>query len=158
MKYLISIFVAATLLITGVDNASSSNKLIRNSTLVLEDILVTRDSPLPAKLLGNAKGILIFPALLKGGFYFGAQFGTGVASVRDSSTGKWGAPVFLSTLGTSFGFQIGAESVDLVLLIMSEKGMDGLMKGQFQVGGEIGMALGPLGRHAEAKTDILFKS
>ncbi len=156
MKRIASFLVLLAVFISTPAFASSSNTL-QNGAAVLEEILVSPDQNIPERLLANAKGIIIFPTMVKGGFFFGARFGKGVASVRDPKTGQWGPPAFLTTMGGSFGFQFGAEAVDLILLVMSDRGMQGLMKGQFTLGGDIAVAAGPVGRHAEANTDLLFQ-
>jgi lipid-binding SYLF domain-containing protein len=107
--------------------------------------------------MSRAQAVIIFPGMLKGGFLIGARYGKGVATVRDSKTGHWGPPSFITTLGGSFGLQIGVQAVDLVLVIMTEKGIKGLLNNNFTLGGDIAVTAGPVGRHAEMGVDILLQ-
>jgi len=132
-------------------------KLLRNAVLVVEELMMSEDEHIPHDLIAKAKGIVIFPTMVKGGFIIAGRFGKGVAATRDRETGKWGAPAFVYTIGGSYGLQIGAEVVDLVLLLMSERGVEGLLKDKFTLGADVAVTAGPTGRHAEAATDIMFQ-
>jgi len=89
--------------------------------------------------------------MIKGGFVFGAKHGRGVATCKTAN--GWSAPSFFAVTGGSWGAQIGVEGVDLVMMIMNEKGMQQLLNSKFQIGGEVSAAGGPVGRHASAGTD-----
>jgi len=102
--------------------------------------------------LKDAKGVLIYPQVLKAGFIFGGSGGTGVLLGRDGKTGEWGNPAFYTMGSVSFGLQIGGESAEVVLLVMSQKGMDSLLSSNFKLGGDASVALGPVG--GGAKSDI----
>ncbi|HUL00113.1 MAG TPA: lipid-binding SYLF domain-containing protein, partial [Nitrospirota bacterium] len=93
----------------------------------------------------NAKGILIFPQVLKGGFFWGAGGGTGVLSVRDERTGEWSQPAFYTIGSVSFGFQIGAQAAEVVVLAMSQKAIDTLFSSSVKLGGSVSVAVGPYG-------------
>jgi lipid-binding SYLF domain-containing protein len=88
---------------------------------------------------------------MKGGFIFGAKHGRGVATCRTAK--GWSAPAFITVSGGSWGAQIGVEAVDLVMIIQNEKGMQKLISSNFQIGGDLSAAAGPVGRHASAGTD-----
>lgn len=88
---------------------------------------------------------------------FAARYGRGVASVRSGITGEWSPPSFMTTVGGSFGLQIGGEAIDLILLVMTQRGIDGLLLDKFTLGGDISVSAGPVGRHAEASTDIMMQ-
>lgn len=122
------------------------------ATKVLNQIMATPDKGIPNEVLEGAKCIAIVPHMIKGGFVFGAKHGRGVATCRTSS-GSWSAPSFFSVTGGSWGAQIGVEGVDLVMMIMNDKGMQQLLNSKFQIGGEVSAAAGPVGRHASAGTD-----
>src|SRR5438128_5452157 len=124
---------------------------LQSSVDVLHAIMATPDKGIPEEVLSNAKCILVVPDLIKGGFIFGGKHGRGVASYRTSD--GWSAPAFVSVGGGSWGLQIGVQGVDLVMLIMNEKGAQRLLANKFQVGGEASAAAGPVGRHASAGTD-----
>ena len=138
------------------DPADQREKL-RESVLVLEEIQRSPDHGIPKYLIEKAKAIIVFPTMLKGGFIFAARYGKGIATVRNRQTGKWGPPAFIKTIGGSWGFQIGGEAIDLVLLIMSERGLEGLLNSKFTLGADVSVAAGPVGRHAEAGADVTLK-
>src|SRR6476659_231275 len=124
---------------------------LQSSVDVLHSIMSTPDKSIPEEVLSNAKCILVVPNLIKGGFIFGGKHGRGVASCR-TATG-WSAPAFVSVGGGSWGLQIGAEGVDLVMLVMNDKGLQHLLSSKFQLSGEGSAAAGPVGRNASAGTD-----
>src|ERR1044071_8218277 len=124
---------------------------LQSSVDVLHSIMATPDKGIPEEVLSNAKCILVVPDLIKGGFIFGGKHGRGVATCRTS--GGWSAPAFISVGGGSAGLQIGVEGVDLIMLIMNDKGMQQLLSSKFQISGEGSAAAGPVGRHAAAGTD-----
>lgn len=130
---------------------------LNDALSVLNEMMNTPDEHIPKDLISQAQAIIIFPTMVKGGFMFAVRGGKGVASVRSKKTGTWGPPAFLYTTGLSFGLQIGVEAVDLILLVMTQRGMEGLLKDQFTLGGDVAVAAGPVGRHAEAATDILMQ-
>lgn len=136
---------------------TQTHTLLNDSLTVLEELSNEADESIPSSLISRAKAVIIIPNMLKGGFMVGARYGEGVAVVRDPFTGEWGAPGFITTAGASFGFQVGAQAVDLVLLVMTEKGMKGLLKDKFTLGGDISLTAGPVGRYAEAGTDIMLQ-
>lgn len=138
-------------------DSNDQRELLVEAIQVLEEVQSSPDHQIPAKLVSKAKAIIVFPTMLKGGFMIAARYGTGVAAVRSSKTGKWGPPAFLKTYGGSFGFQIGGQAVDLVLLVMTERGINGLLKSKFTLGADLAVTAGPVGRHTEAGTDVTFK-
>ncbi|VAX31737.1 hypothetical protein MNBD_NITROSPINAE05-1446 [hydrothermal vent metagenome] len=142
---------------TAFGDSADQRELLVESIQVLEEVQKSPDKQIPASLISKARAIIVFPTMLKGGFMIAARYGTGVAIVRNSKTGKWGPPAFVKTYGGSFGFQIGAEAVDLVLLVMTKRGIKGLLKTKFTLGADIAVTAGPVGRHAEAGTDVTFK-
>ena len=118
---------------------------------VLTQMVAAPDKGIPEEVLDNAKCIAVVPHLVKGGFVFGGKHGRGVATCRTES--GWSAPAFISVGGGSAGLQIGVEGVDLIMLIMNDKGMQQLLSSKFQISGEGSAAAGPVGRHASAGTD-----
>src|SRR5690242_4502335 len=124
---------------------------LQNAGDVLKQIMDAPDKGIPEEVLDDAKCIVVVPHLIKAGFIFGGKHGRGVASCR-TATG-WSAPAFISVGGGSWGLQIGAEGVDLVMLVMNEKGLQHLLSSKFQLSGEGSAAAGPVGRHASAGTD-----
>ena len=109
------------------------------------------DKGVPEEVLASAKCILVVPDLIKGGFVFGGKHGRGVATCRTAN--GWSAPAFVSVGGGSWGLQIGIEDVDLVMLVMNDRGLQHLLSSKFELTGEGSVAAGPVGRHASAGTD-----
>ena len=138
-------------------DGSKQRKILRTSQLILEEIQKSPDQQIPMNLISKAKAIIVFPTMLKAGFFVGARYGQGIAAVRTEETGEWGPPAFLYTTGGSFGFQFGMEAVDLILLVMSKRGLEGLLNEQFTLGGDIAISAGPVGRHAEASADVFMQ-
>ena len=124
---------------------------LQSSVDVLQAIMATPDKGIPEEVLSNAKCIVVVPDLIKGGFIFGGKHGRGIASCRTSN--GWSAPAFVSVGGGSWGLQIGVEGVDLVMLVMNDRGLQHLLSSKFAFTGEGSVAAGPVGRHASAGTD-----
>ncbi|HZR25965.1 MAG TPA: lipid-binding SYLF domain-containing protein [Vicinamibacterales bacterium] len=114
-------------------------------------IMAVPDKAIPQDLIANAKAIAVFPDVVKVAFAFGGEGGRGVVSRRVGD--GWGAPVFLRAGGGSFGPQIGVSSTDLFVLLMTDESVDSLLKDRVGLGGEAGVAAGPVGRNAGAATD-----
>jgi lipid-binding SYLF domain-containing protein len=151
-----NLFLASTVWAQNPDG-TQQRKLLRTGQLVLEEIQNSPDHNIPARLISRAKAIIVFPTMVKAGFFVGARYGKGFVSARSKNTGEWGAPAFLYNAGGSFGLQFGAEAVDLILLVMTQRGMEGLLNEKFTLGGDIALAAGPIGRHAEASADVYMQ-
>ncbi len=118
---------------------------------VLDEIMATPDKSVPSQILSGANCVAVIPAFKKGAFVVGAQYGQGVATCR---TGHgWSAPVFIQLTGGSFGFQIGGQSTDLVLVGMNRGGLQHMLQNKFKIGGDAAASAGPVGRNAQAGTD-----
>ncbi len=104
--------------------------------------------------LNHAKGVLIFPQVIKGGFIFGGSGGTGVLLVRDEKTGDWSEPAFYTIGSVTFGLQAGGEAAEVVMLAMTQKAIDSLLSSSFKLGGDASIAIGPVGAGAKAQADI----
>ena len=123
---------------------------------MLDEIESAPDQGIPEEVLGSAQCVAVVPTMIKGGFIVGARFGRGVASCRTPK--GWSAPAFFTIKGGSFGLQIGAQAVDLVMLIMNDNGMKNLLSSEFKLGADASVAAGPVGRHAAADTDWKLKA
>ena len=123
---------------------------------VLNEIQGAPDKGIPEEVLGSAECVAVVPSMLKGGFIVGAKYGRGLASCRTPK--GWSAPAFFVLTGGSFGFQIGGQAVDLVMLIMNKDGMRHLLSSEFALGADASVAAGPVGRHAEGNTDWKMRS
>ncbi|MEP6635411.1 MAG: lipid-binding SYLF domain-containing protein [Acidobacteriota bacterium] len=115
------------------------------------EIMNVRDKAIPKELLDKAEAIAVFPGVIKAAFIIGGRGGQGVISRRIK--GGWTAPAFFNLGGGSFGAQIGAQQTDYVLLVMNEDGVKGLLEDKFEMGGEVSIAAGPVGREAAASTN-----
>ena len=139
------------------DKDDSEAKRVADATLVFNEIMGAGDSAIPSAILDKAEGIAIFPTTIKAGLLVGGQRGRGILSVR-SESGTWSAPAFLTLTGGSIGLQIGAQATDLVLVIMNRRGLENLVRNQFKVGADASVAAGPVGRDAQASTDIQMRA
>jgi len=137
--------------------ASDQQEKIEQSLQVLEEIMLMPEKGIPPTLLGRAYGVAVIPNLIKAGFVIGGRYGAGVLSVRNAD-GVWSAPLFISLAGGSIGWQIGAQSTDIVLVFKSRRSIDGITSGKFTIGGDASAAAGPVGRHTEAATDVTLKA
>lgn len=131
---------------------------VNDAATVFSEIMQAPDSGIPGAVIERAEAIAIFPGVVRAGFAVGGQWGRGIISVRDAKTGAWSAPAFLTIAGGSFGAQIGAQSLDLVLVVLDQTGVQRLLGNQFKIGGEASVAAGPIGRAAEASTDIQLRA
>ncbi|HZS09902.1 MAG TPA: lipid-binding SYLF domain-containing protein [Blastocatellia bacterium] len=111
----------------------------------------------PQELIDRCECIAVFPSVKKGGFVVGGQYGKGLISCRRAN-GAWGSPSYFTIGGGSFGLQIGAQAVDLLLLIMNKEGLESLLKGKVELGAGASASAGPVGRNAAASTDVLMKA
>jgi SH3 domain-containing YSC84-like protein 1 len=136
---------------------SDEAKRVTEAVAVMNEIMGADDSAIPKSILAKAEGIAVIPSAFKGGFVIGATHGRGILSVRGEG-GKWSAPAFLSMTGGSFGAQIGGQATDLVLVIMNRRGLDNLVRNQFKIGADASAAAGPVGRDAQASTDIQMRA
>ena len=127
------------------------------ATQVLEELRATRDQYIPDYLLERAYGIAVIPDVIKVGFGVGGRRGSGVLMVRDKQ-GRFSAPVFVSLTGGSIGWQIGAQSTDVVLVFTTRAGIDGISDGKVTLGADASVAAGPVGRTASAATDASFSA
>jgi SH3 domain-containing YSC84-like protein 1 len=114
---------------------------------------LTKVKEIPQSLLQNARCIAVYPEVVKGAIGWGGRHGKGVMSCK-MADGTWGPPIFLTLTGGSFGLQIGVEKTELVLFFMNDNGAKSLLESEFTLGGKGSVAAGPVGRSAEADTDL----
>lgn len=127
-----------------------------DSSKILNELLGAPDNGIPDDVFKSAKCVAVVPSMVKGGFVFGAEHGRGVATCRTDK--GWSAPAMFVITGGTWGAQIGAQAVDLVMLIMNERGMNDLLSSKFKLGGNGSVAAGPVGRDASASTDWKMKA
>ena len=132
---------------------------LENADLVMEEILNIPDN-IPQDLIDKAECLIIFPSVLKAAFVFGASYGRGLMVCRSGEhfTGPWGAPCMMALAGGSFGFQLGGQATDFVLLVMNPRGATALLKSKVKLGADIAAAAGPKGRNASAHTDATLRA
>jgi SH3 domain-containing YSC84-like protein 1 len=148
---LLSILVSLSSFSFAADDQSKAADRVQAAADVLNDIQGAPDKGIPEEVLGSAECVAVVPSMLKGGFIVGGKYGRGLASCRTPK--GWSTPAFFVVTGGSFGFQIGGQAVDLVMLIMNKEGMKHLLSSQFALGADASVAAGPVGRHAEGNTD-----
>jgi lipid-binding SYLF domain-containing protein len=151
---LVTLVVSLCSLMFAADEPAKESKAtdrVQASADVLNEIESAPDSGIPQEILGRAECVAVVPSMLKGGFVVGAKYGRGLASCRTPK--GWSSPAFFTVKGGSFGFQIGGQAVDLVMLIMNNEGMQRLLSSQVALGADASVAAGPVGRHAEGNTD-----
>ncbi len=142
-------------------NAGVSSKVtdrFERSGQVLQEMIDTPDKGIPKGMLDHARCVAVVPSLKKGAFGFGGRFGHGFVTCRRNMTGSWGPVSSFKIAGGNMGFQIGLESVDVVLLFVNQRGVEKLLADQFSLGGDASISAGPVGRTASAETDVLLGS
>jgi lipid-binding SYLF domain-containing protein len=128
-----------------------------NAANVLSEIMEAPDQGIPEALLKKAYGIAVIPHVIKGAFGIGGRYGKGLVAQRNAD-GGWGTPLFIEIGGGSFGLQLGVEATDVVMVFTNRDGIRPLLKGKLKIGADASATAGPVGRKAEAGTDILLKS
>jgi SH3 domain-containing YSC84-like protein 1 len=151
MKTLLHVVLCAVTFSGAAFASEAAASRLGSATTVLNEIMATPDSGIPTEILGAAKCVAVVPSLLKGGFVVGGAHGRGMATCRTAA--GWSAPAPLTTTGGSIGFQIGGQAVDLIMVVMNDRGMQALLTSKFKLGADASVAAGPVGRHAEGATD-----
>jgi lipid-binding SYLF domain-containing protein len=129
---------------------------VQEAATVFGEIMSAGDKAIPNAILGKAEGIAIFPGTVKAGFVVGGMRGRGILSARGG--GGWSSPAFLTLTGGSFGLQIGGQAADIVLVINNRRGLENLVSNQFKIGADAAVAAGPVGRDAQAATDLQLRA
>jgi SH3 domain-containing YSC84-like protein 1 len=131
---------------------SAAQAIVDRARATFNEFMADPNFPWLREHLKNVKGVLIFPQVLKAGFFLGGSGGNGVLSVRDEKSGDWSQPCFYTVSSVTFGLQIGAEAVEVIMLVMSPKGIEALYTSSFQLGGGLSAAAGFQG--GGVKSDI----
>lgn len=156
MKKLAGLLILLLSVAAWAGDRSNEVDRVESAATVLDEIMAAPDKAIPERIIDQAKCIAVVPSMLKGGFVLGAAYGRGIASCRTEK--GWTAPAFFVLEGGSFGFQIGGQAVDVVMLIMNEHGMKSLLNSKFKLGADASVAAGPVGRQAEGSTDITMRA
>lgn len=144
---------------TPADKEGKEEDRVKDAGRVITEILNVPDD-IPQDLLDKAECVVVFPSVLKAAFIVGASYGRGVMMCRTGSNfnGPWGAPSMMALEGGSFGLQIGGEATDFVLLVMNDRGANGILSSKVKLGGDASVAAGPVGRSASAETDASLRA
>lgn len=154
------ILLAAALLSSSAQAqvASTEANLVESAATVLNELSEIPLQGIPHSLLASARGVVICPNVVKAGFVLGGRAGRGVLLIREPN-GGWSPPVFLRLSGGSIGFQAGVESTDVVLVLQTDRSVQGLLTGRrFTLGANASVSAGPVGREAAASTDLQLQS
>ena len=135
---------------------SDEARRVQDAATVFGEIMSAEDQAIPRAIMGKAAGIAIFPNTIKAGFIVGGMRGRGIISARNN--GVWSAPAFMTLTGGSIGLQIGGQAADLVLVINEGRGLETLVSNQFKLGVDAAVAAGPVGRDAQASTDLQLRA
>jgi lipid-binding SYLF domain-containing protein len=161
IRVLASVTIALLLLAfsTPADDKEKDEDRLKNAGTVLTEILNIPDD-VPQDLLDKADCVVVFPSVLKAAFVVGASYGRGAMTCRSGGNfnGPWGAPSMMALEGGSFGFQIGGQATDFVLLVMNDSGANGILSSKVKLGGDASVAAGPVGRDASAETDASMRA
>ena len=153
--------ICGLMLAAGISSAhaadtSKIDQRLTDSANIIDEVMRTPDRAIPQGILAKAQCVIVIPAVKKLAFAVGGEYGQGVATCR---TGHgWSAPIFMKLAGGSFGFQIGGQSTDLVLLGMNHKSLQDMGRAKFLVGADLSPAAGPVGPDAQASTDVLLNA
>lgn len=160
MRLIIATTVAATTLaLTPLRAADTETaKRLNDAAVVFSEVMDAPDKGIPQELLEKAHCIVLVPDLKTAAFVVGGKYGKGYLSCRNKGRAGWSAPGTVRIEGGSVGFQIGASSTDLIMLVMSERGADKLLDSKFTLGAEGSVAAGPVGRTATAQTDAQMRA
>jgi lipid-binding SYLF domain-containing protein len=143
--------VASSFSAFGEEDKSKLADRLQDAKAVIQEIMATPDKGIPQSILAGASCVVVIPKYKKGAFVVGAQYGQGAATCRTPR--GWSAPVFVQLAGGSFGWQIGGQSTDLVLVAMNQHGLQDMLKNKFKLGADAAASAGPVGRNAQAGTD-----
>jgi lipid-binding SYLF domain-containing protein len=148
--------LAIVCLCTAALYAETSTSRLNDTDIALTEIMGAPDGGIPHELMEKAQCIVIVPGLKKGAFVFGGKYGRGYIMCREA--GRWSAPAGVTVEGGSFGFQIGGEETDAVMLVMNRSGEKKLLQSKFTLGGDASVAAGPVGRTSSAETDLQMRA
>ena len=162
MKKFILAACACAVTLAASQSFAATNKAklvdrLQSASTVINEIESIPAKSIPLSIMSNATCVAVVPAYKKAAFVVGGSYGQGVVTCKTPS-GRWSAPAFIQLAGGSFGFQIGGQSTDLVLIAVNNKGMQDLLKSKFKIGGDAAAAAGPVGRNASAATNLTLKS
>jgi len=130
------------------DDASDAKSTVDKATATVNSFAADKNFPTLHGLMKKAKGVLVYPLIVEGGFIIGGSGGTGVLLVRDEKTGKFGSPAFYGMGGVSLGFLAGGQAAETMLVVNTQKALDSLLSTKLKLGGDASVAAGPVGAGA----------
>jgi len=160
MRKLLAMFLALAVLgLPLVAEDKKETDRLENCGTVIKEIMDIPDN-IPQDLIDKAECIIVYPSVLKAAFLVGGSYGRGAMVCRSGEhfTGPWSAPTMMALEGASFGFQLGGQATDFVLLIMNPRGARSVLSSKVKLGGDASAAAGPKGRNAEASTDVTLRA
>jgi lipid-binding SYLF domain-containing protein len=162
MKKIFPLLLTLVLIGLGLPLQAGDKKIndrLENCGLVIQEIMDIPDD-IPQDLIDKADCVIVYPSVVKAAFIFGASYGRGAMVCRtgENFSGPWSAPSMMALEGGSFGFQIGGQATDFVLLVMNERGAKAILSSKVKLGADASAAAGPKGRNAEASTDVTMRA
>jgi len=133
-------------------NDTEARDRVEAAAQVLREMVRAEDADIPEALLSRAKAIAVVPHVVRGAFVVGGRWGKGVVATRDAN-GNWGPASFIDLSGASVGFQIGGDATDLIMVFIEEDGLEALLEDRIELGANVSVAAGPLGRSGEIGTN-----
>ncbi len=157
MKKFLSFFFAIAMVSPLLRAQEHEADRVKNAGEVLKEILNIPDN-IPKSILDDAECVAVFPSVKKFAVGLGGNYGRGVMTCRSGAhfTGPWGPPAMMALEGVNFGFQLGGQATDFVLLVVNPKGLESILKSKVKLGADAAAAIGPKGRDAQAATDVLM--
>jgi lipid-binding SYLF domain-containing protein len=151
--------VALSPLVSEADDKQKDEDRLQNAGAVVKEIMDIPED-IPQNVIDKADCVIVIPSVLKAAFIVGGSYGRGAMSCRSGSNfqGPWGAPTMMALEGGSFGFQIGGQATDFVLLVMNERGASSILSSKVKLGADAAAAAGPVGRNAQAGTDVTLRA
>jgi lipid-binding SYLF domain-containing protein len=160
MKKWFAVMLACSLAVPALfADGTKEQERLENCGTVVQEIMDIPDD-IPQNLIDKADCVIVYPSVLKGAFIFGGSYGRGAMTCRtgEKFNGPWSAPTMMALEGGSFGFQIGGQATDFVLLVMNERGAKAILSSKVKLGADASAAAGPKGRNAEASTDVTMRA
>jgi len=160
MKKWFAVMLACSLAVPALfADGTKEQERLENCGTVVQEIMDIPDD-IPQNLIDKADCVIVYPSVLKGAFIFGGSYGRGAMTCRTGErfNGPWSAPTMMALEGGSFGFQIGGQATDFVLLVMNERGAKAILSSKVKLGADASAAAGPKGRNAEASTDVTMRA
>jgi lipid-binding SYLF domain-containing protein len=156
-RYLTIATLFALIFTSTATAATREEERVADAADVLDQLLRIPEKTIPPTLLARAYAVAVIPNVRKAAFGFGVRRGKGIIVVRQDDD-SWSNPAFVTLTGGSFGWQVGAQSTDIILVFKTREGVEGIANGKLTLGADASVAAGPIGRHTGIATDIVFEA